>query len=252
MAQLFEEGIWTGRKFLLGQIPPRRIRQLKADVRGGKLVPFEQFLAVTPKRWSDNLRASAESGATYYNEAWAIAYFLQHGPDAGYHGRFVRFLAQLHGDPAADPRALFASCFPDTAGFQRAFERWAAGMQPTPEATLMERQETLGDFLVGVSPKDGRVTRTMAQFRSDVEGFGVSLTYTRGAVRYTTERPPDIYFCDLDGRPYGERQLFFQAADGAPLPDIVCRPNGSFAVRTHFYDGAGQVEHESAIEPLGN
>ena len=30
LAQLFEEGIWTGKSFMMGQIPPRRIRQLVA------------------------------------------------------------------------------------------------------------------------------------------------------------------------------------------------------------------------------
>ena len=252
MAQLFEEGIWTNRQFLLGQIPPRRVRQLQADVRAKKLVPFDAFLAVTPKQWADNLHASAEAGATYYNEAWAVAFFLQHGPDARYHKRFVDFLTKLHADPTADPQALFAGCFPDTADFQRAFERWAANMRPTPEATLLERQETLGDFLIGLAPKDARITRNMTQFRSEVEGFDVSLTYTRGAVRYTTVKPPNIYFADLDGRAYGDRQLFFQPSRGAPLPDIVCRPNGAFVLRTHFYDGPQHVEHENSIEPAGN
>ncbi len=43
--------------FLLGQVPPRRIRQLRSDLDHGTLVPLAQFLTVTPKAWSDVLHA---------------------------------------------------------------------------------------------------------------------------------------------------------------------------------------------------
>src|SRR5208282_5455503 len=40
LAQVFEEGIWTGDGFILGQVPPRRLRQLRKDMDGGTLVDF--------------------------------------------------------------------------------------------------------------------------------------------------------------------------------------------------------------------
>src|SRR5437763_16402672 len=44
LAQLFEEALWTGNGFMLGQVPPRRIRQMKADIDAHRLIPFKTFL----------------------------------------------------------------------------------------------------------------------------------------------------------------------------------------------------------------
>jgi hypothetical protein len=249
MAQLFEEGIWTGRKFLLGQVPPRRIRQLQADIRGHKLVSFDRFFRITPEEWSRNLHTDALAGATYYGEAWAIAYFLQYGPSGRFHTQYLEALTALHADPDGDGPHIFGAHEADTAGLQRAFESWATRLQPTPEATLLERLDTLGDFLAGMHKSEPRIARSMTQFRNELVGYGVSMRYHVGAVTYETVKPASIYFCDLDGHTYGDRQLYFDRVKAAPLPDIVCRPNGAFTLRTHFYDGPKEIEHESAIAP---
>ncbi len=249
MAQIFEEGIWTGETFLLGQAPPRRLRQVQADLRANRLVPFDTFLAMSPHAWAENLHANVAAGTTYYTQAWAMAHFLRYGPDAKYRQLFVEFLAKLQADPDADPMALFADSFSDPVGFQRAFERWARTARATSEATLLERQETLGDFLVGMAPKDPRIIGDMAQFHGDVVRYGIGLTYSRGGFRYATVKPPDVYFCGPDGQPFTDRQLYFKPNPGAPLPDIICKPNDAFTVQTRFYRGADHTEHEYAIEP---
>jgi hypothetical protein len=251
MAQQFEEGIWTGEKFLLGQAPPRRIRQLQADLRANRLVPFDTFLKLTPGEWAENLHANVAAGTTYYNQAWGMAYFLRYGPEAKYLQLFAEFLAKLHADREADAERLFDDGFSDPVGLQRAFERWTRQARATAEATLLERQETLGDFLIGMAPKDPRIVGNMPAFRADVVRFGVGLTYSRGGFRYSTVKPPDIYFCGPDGQPFTDRQLSFQPDRDAPLPDIVCQPNDAFTVRTRFYKGADHLEHEYAIEPAG-
>ncbi len=249
MAQLFEEGIWTGKKFLMGQVPPRRLRQLHSDVRGHKLVPFDQFFRVTPERWAKTLHGNANAGATYYGEAWAIAYFLQFGPDQRDRDHFLDALAGLHAEPDGDGQQIFAARFPDTAALQRAFEAWVLQLRATPEALLLERQSTLGDFLADLQPSHPHITRNVQQFRNDMVGYSVSLKYRVGAVTYETVKPASIYFCGLDGQPYTEAQLFFEKSKGAPLPDLVCRPNASFVLRTHFYKGPDDVEHECSITP---
>src|SRR6185295_18676829 len=49
LAQMFEEGIWTGESFWLGQAPPRRIRQLELDTKNQRIIDFESFLKLTPE-----------------------------------------------------------------------------------------------------------------------------------------------------------------------------------------------------------
>ncbi len=41
LAQVFEEGIYDGRVFRIGQVPPRRVRQLQYDVDHNKLIDFQ-------------------------------------------------------------------------------------------------------------------------------------------------------------------------------------------------------------------
>src|SRR5436309_10317166 len=38
LATVFEEGIFMGRSFTLGQVPPRRVRQLQADMKNKRLI----------------------------------------------------------------------------------------------------------------------------------------------------------------------------------------------------------------------
>jgi hypothetical protein len=70
-------------------------------------------------------------------------------------------------------------------------------------------------------------------------------------VKWTTSDTPQIYFADLDGRIYSPNDLFFQRSSGAPLPDIVCHAAGQLQLRTHFYHGEKEIEHEVLIEPFG-
>src|SRR5207247_116065 len=46
LAQVFEEGIWTGRSFLIGQVPQHRLRQLKYDISSQRVAPFKTMMAM--------------------------------------------------------------------------------------------------------------------------------------------------------------------------------------------------------------
>src|SRR5688500_8068838 len=52
IAQVFEEAIWTGRGFLVGQVPPRRVRQLRQDIAEQQLIDFRKLLAMTDEQWA--------------------------------------------------------------------------------------------------------------------------------------------------------------------------------------------------------
>jgi hypothetical protein len=247
IAQLFEEGIWTGRTFTLGQIPPRRVRQLQADMNAHRLVNFKKFFAVTSPQWQMTLARDADASARYYNQAWAMTYFLTESNTADYRARLIDFLKRLH--TGEDAVAAFNAAFSDNIdGFQDRFVQWALTIQPTPEATLIERQETLGDFLIFAETKDQKFA-DMAEFRNWVVGHSLRTTYSKGKLRWQTSETPQIYFSDLTGRTYADGELFFQPASSGSLPDMLCLASSRYRLRTHFYREDGKTQHEVLIEP---
>src|SRR5438105_4589912 len=55
LAQVFEEGIWTGRYFIIGEVPQRRVRQLKQDIATQRVIDFKAMMAMTLKDWNQSL-----------------------------------------------------------------------------------------------------------------------------------------------------------------------------------------------------
>jgi hypothetical protein len=249
MAQLFEESIWEGKDFIVDQIPPRRVRKLHADIMQKQLMEFDQFLAQTPHEWSSTLHTNLDKAATAYNQAWAMAYFCSSAGDPAYHKQFVELLKKLHGD--VDPADEVKKAFPDLKDFRKKFNVWAAKLKPTPQATQLENLDTVGDFLLAVTQNNQPVPVSMAAFRNLVVDENMKIQYTKGKFSFSTADRPVVYFSDLSGRVFKPTELFFKPADdGAPLPDIICQPQGSsLRYRTHFYISAEKTEHEMLIEP---
>ena len=247
MAQTFEESIWTGKDFLSDQIPPRRIRQLQVDVTQKRLVDFDKLLAMSARDWTTTLHTDVSKATTYYNQSWAMGYFCSSAGDADYHAKFVQLVKKLHGEHESTADAT-KECFPDLQAFRQKFNAWAAKLKPTPEAALLERQDTLADFLIALS-KGREPPADMAGFRKLVVTDNLKIQYTRGAVTYSTGDHPIQYFSDLNERIYTPAELFFQPDADGPLPDIVCQPTGGqYRFRTHFYDEENKTEHEVLVE----
>src|SRR5690348_12742750 len=105
LAQFFEEGVVIDNLVTVGQVPPRRIRQLNADMKAHRLVPFDKFLAMTDQEWAaalaDKTRASAQ-----YNQGWAMVQFLINATDPNgepkYRSRFIAMLKEIHN--GTDPQ----------------------------------------------------------------------------------------------------------------------------------------------------
>jgi hypothetical protein len=251
MAQLFEEAVWDGTSFWLGNVPPRRVRQLRSDLGKRRLIDFDKLLAMTHDQWAANLGADGELGATQYNQCWAMIHFLTFAPDeAGaplHRRRLINLLRLLHEGKDAD--AAFAEAFsPNVRGFQDRFTEYAAALQPTATATLIERQGVLGDLLTELD-KRGMRFATLGQFRRAAVAGGYRMHYTKGELTWESEKDLKVYFADMTGRPLGADDLSFAARAGAPLPDIVCRCAPTFQLRTRFHqvDG-GRFEHEILVE----
>jgi hypothetical protein len=255
MAQVFEEGIWTGTEFLLHQAPPRRIRQLKADLGAGRLIEFGAMTRMSPQQWAANLETDHEVGATQYNQSWAMVYFLVNARDnlgrERYRGRLLQMMQFLHEGKGSE-EAFALSFGGNVKNFQDRFLEFARELQPTPEAALIENQGVLADLLTELAGR-GLKFESMAAFKTVAVKKRYRLHYTRGQLKWHTDPNAAVYFADLENKPFGADRLFFARRPAAPLPDIVCRFTDSTAFRTRFYKLAGgKLEHEVLVENVSD
>jgi hypothetical protein len=247
MAQYFEEGIWTGRGFVVGQVPPRRLRQLRADMSAHRLTPFRKFLSYSLDEWNKNLASDAETGATQYNQAWAMVHFLVHGANGNdtYRRRLITMLKLIHGGTSGDD--AFRRAFSDNIeGFQSRFIDYANSLAATPEAIMIERQDVLADMVTALSQRDVRFD-SISTFRRAVTDGGYRLRYSKGRVNWQTEQDPAVYFTDTTGRVLNPSDLYFDPRTPGPLPDIVCH-TGGLQYRTRFYRLGDLIDHEILAE----
>ncbi|MEA2736441.1 MAG: hypothetical protein QOE14_2892 [Humisphaera sp.] len=250
LATVFEEGIFLGKSFALGQVPPRRVRQLHDDLDHGRLIPFREMMTMSLDDWSGALNGAGTRGATQYNQAWAMCHFLifaQKNGDTLYRRRFLELLARIHkGEDAMD---AFAAAFSDNiGGFERLFKEFAANVQSTPVATMIERQDILADMLTILASREQRFD-SIEQFRKTLANGGYRMSYQKGDLKWTTDADPTTYFNNLNGDELTRHEMFFDPRSGAPIPDLVLRAPKQLRLRTRFHDApGGKIEHEVLID----
>lgn len=251
IAQLFEEGIYTGKRFIVEQVPPRRLRQLQDDMSNRRLMPFEDFVYMDHKTWASNMR-DRDRGSSQYNQAWAMVHFLVYACDATtgkalYRDRFFKMLTQIKfGIDAKDAfRANFGENF---AAFQDRFLAYARSLTATQESNFVENAEVLSDLMVEINNSEKRTFRSLPDFRTHLERGGYQLKYSKGQLRWTTNPDIDIYFKDLSGHELDANQAGLVANPSAPLPDLVLRPGGGLEYRARFYvDDDGKPDREIIV-----
>jgi hypothetical protein len=252
LAVLFEEGIWIDGGFNLGEVPPRRVRQLHADKAGNRLTDFRDFLKITNDRWTEQLNREPGLGAAQYNQAWAMVHFLVFAQENGqfkYRKRFIDMLRIIH--EGAEPQAAFEQAMSKNVdGFQARFSEFVASLQPTERATLIERQEVLGDMLIELN-RMGKRYDSIDDFRKDMATNGYRLQYSKNEVKWSSEPDPRVYFKTPDGRTLRDDELFFDPRQHAPLPDLVYHGPGELKLRMKFYEIANSVQHELIVEGTG-
>ena len=204
--------------------------------------------------WADRMGVDQLVGASQYNQAWAMVYFLAHAkdPQTGkekYRGRLMQMLEALHGGTPAQ-QAFEQAFSSNTKGLQNRFLEFARELKATPEATLIENQAVLADLLTGLKER-GQAFDRMADFHEACVEGKMSVRYTRGTIAWSTDPNLDVYFADLAGHQLSGDRLFFSRRRGAPLPDIVCRAAERFQLRTRFYPRGKGWEYEVLVEPPG-
>jgi Protein of unknown function (DUF1570) len=256
LATVFEEGIFMGRSFSLGQVPPRRVRQLQADIRAKRLIGFETMMKMSLDDWGLALSRETQRnmirGATQYNQAWAMCHFLIFATPPNsttpiFRKRFLDMLGRIHG--GADCDSAFTASFSDNIkGFQDLFLDFAKSLSATSEASMIERQDILADLLVALNDR-GQRFNAMDEFRNALSAGGYRMSYQKGDVRWQTDTDPTTYFKNLDGTPLGADEMYLSPRSGAALPDLVLHAPRQIPLRTVFHDSPnGRIEHEMLID----
>jgi|GEM_PF-1207764 len=249
LAQVFEEAVWTGNSFELGQVPPRRLRHLKKEIQASSIIDFRSFLKMTPMQWAVGWSDPVEAGRQY-NQAWAMAHFLVYATDDQgrfkYRARLLQMLQFLHD--GYDGEAAFEDAFSSNIeGFQRRFMEYAAGLTPTPLAALIENQGVLADMEIQMR-KSGHTFDTLTDLRSSCEGLGLHILYKQGNLQWESAADPAVYFRSPSGEAFGSDDLHFEISGDHVLPDLVCHSDG-LSLRTRFDETSeGAIEHETIIE----
>lgn len=238
IAQLFEEGIYTGKRFIVEQVPPRRLRQLTDDMSNRRLTPFADFVFIDHKVWATNMR-DRDRGSTQYNQAWAMVHFLVYAQDARtgkaiYRQRFFDMLTMVK-DGTDAKQAFYSQFGTNFEGFQQRFLQYARQLEATPESNYVENAEVLSDLMVEIFNSEKRVFRSVPDFRTHLERGGYQLKYTKGQLRWTTSPDVNVYFKDLGGRDLEASQCGLITNPNAPLPDLVIRPGSGLEFRARFY-----------------
>ena len=250
LATVFEEGIFMGRSFTLGQVPPRRVRQLQADMKNKRLIAFRRMMDMSIEDWAVALAGENTRGATQYNQAWAMCHFLIFSGPSGeptYRKRFLDMLARIHN--GADCADAFRDAFSDNIdGFQSRFLEFARTLSATPEATMIERQDILADMLIALDDR-GKRFDTIDEFRDALSAGGYRMAYQKGDVRWSTDPDPTTYFNNLDGTPLTRDEMYLEPHTGGALPDLVLRAPRQIKLRTRFHDSPNhRIEHEVLVD----
>jgi hypothetical protein len=143
LAEYFGHAEWTGDGFVVGLVPPWRLARLKEEIDGGRLLPFEQIMALGRDQWN----RSADLAA--YDQAWSMAHFLAHADDGKYRAAGEALVDDLAaGTPL---KMAFARHFgDDVAAFQKRYTQWWRQQAADPTRHLRDQAtaQTLNAFLV--------------------------------------------------------------------------------------------------------
>jgi hypothetical protein len=179
-----------------------------------------------------------------------MCHMLVYAADQGkpkYRARFLDLLQRIH-DGAAPMEAFTQAFSSNIDGFQTRFVQWGRELQPTADATLIERQTILADLLIDLARK-GRRFDAVESFRDLVVKNGMWMEYSNELGKWESERDARVYFRTLDGRPYNTDDLFFDQRSYAPMPDLVLKATNQLKLRTRFHDlPGGKIEHETLVE----
>jgi len=142
LAEYFAEALYTGDGFVTGIIPSGRLARLRRDIRQDKLTSFGDFMTISHKQWSADLRTAN------YDQAWAMVQFLIHGDGGRYIQPLGRLVSLLDSGMRYE-QAWLRSFGRDIPGFERRWRQFWLELPAEPGVELYAQATaaTLTSFL---------------------------------------------------------------------------------------------------------
>ena len=205
LAEYFGEGLFTGDGFVMGIVPPWRLKRLKDSITKNTLQPIPRIMLMSPQDWR------AALSIANYDQAWSMVHFLVHGENGKYQQAFSACIREIsQGQP-------FEKAWLDTLGPADGFEaRWKAywlSQPENPSAVLYSRATVsiLTSFLARAMIQK-QTFDSFDQFTSIAESGGLKIS-----PEYWL--PPSLLKRGLQGTQNGDKWNLSGETLSATMPD---------------------------------
>lgn len=221
IAQYFEDGILLGKAFHLNIANARRVLIVRDALARQQEIPFPQLLEMTDEQWAGNVRSNASRAGLQYAQSWSMVLFLIAGDGGKYQKAFNEYL-KLVGQ-GKDSGEAFAQTFGAGAagGFERAWRRWAADLQPDAVSAAAERMRVLGRSMLWLRQQNQPYPNSTAVLRSILQRAGYVAQYRMNetVVEYQA-RDDGLFEYETPGRTRRMFQMLEPEANDLP-PRLV-------------------------------
>ena len=214
LAEYFGEAVWTGDAFVVGIVPPGRLRVVQAGIKGKAFRPLPDMMKVTLREW--NLNLAAEN----YHQAWAMSHFLAHADNGKYQAAFVNFVRGVN-KKVPWPKAWDQS-FGSVEGFEKVWAEWWLKQEPTGTDDLVTRATlcTLASYAARA--------HAAKQLPADLNGLIKSVE--SGELKFSGDAwlPPSLFARAMKAKARDKSEFSFLPGEKAQPPKVLAvRPDGT-------------------------
>ena len=220
LAEWFGEALIVRGKLRLGLAPSSRVSALRTAHDRRDLMTLEDFLTMTSREWSNNLRSGSPRGWTQYDQAWSVVHFLIDADDGRYAGMLLDYLKACQQGLDTDQAIERAFKSRDLTQFEKRYLDWlTSDLKPDPISTANEQLEILSDAIAELHRR-GLRPASLEEFRD------LTLRSSLAATRFEHGQRRDIPIDDRwfvpppPDRPNATTSLVFEPGVDDGLPTL--------------------------------
>ena len=139
LAEYFGQAILIGRRLETGLVPASRLERMKEPIRDERTLPFDDFLRLDSRSWSDRVSGGDARTGMMYDQAWSVAHFLVHADNGRYARAFEKFIRETARGMSIDSALKAAFDTTNFDAFEKAWKEYTLELEPDPISTGTER-----------------------------------------------------------------------------------------------------------------